>query len=550
MSQSEAPPADWRRASPLGILVYGLQSAGSLIVPVLIALMARQGDGMLALLAMPVVIAVLSAPFAVLRWLRYRYWIDDESVMVQQGVLSRKLRSVPRDRIEDVRIEQALLPRLIGLAAVRIETGGGGADEIAITYVRLADAEALRARLRAYATRVHAQAGRAPAQAGRGQGVVDPPLSAQDDEGQLLFAMNPGRVMLSGLFEFSLFFFVALLALITQFRDLLPFDPWDWMFWRDLLAGQAGWLTGLGVVSQVLVILALLSGLVVLGLMAGVIMMVLRNWGFRLDQTPRGLRYRRGLLKRVDVVTPLHQIQAAAVSTGAIRRLFGWHSLTLITQSSESQLDEQLAVPFGRMAEIAHVMAAVGYSLPNDEMAWKQCDPRYPRDQAALSMVRVLLIGGLLLAVPALLKLLAGGLGLTARWQDVQADWYGLIEWTPPVLAVLLLMRAIPRIADTLMMHRTNLHFLGNQQLVVRTGWLAPGFTLMSRTRLHAMSVAQTALARHRCYANLLLDGAGTATGIMGMPKNGAWDLRAELLPDVLAHDFASLARKTRPIQN
>ena len=53
---------------------------------------------------------------------------------------------------------------------------------------------------------------------------------------------------------------------------------------------------------------------------------VLRDYGFRLEETPKGLRRRRGLLTRTDTVMPIHRVQALKVTTRIFRRRFGWHA--------------------------------------------------------------------------------------------------------------------------------------------------------------------------------------------------------------------------------
>ncbi|WP_163284170.1 MULTISPECIES: PH domain-containing protein, partial [Enterobacteriaceae] len=71
-----------------------------------------------------------------------------EEVLIQHGVLQRRRRSIPRGRIQDVSIERGPFARIFGLAVVRLETGGGEAEEAMLDSVSMAEAERLRALLR------------------------------------------------------------------------------------------------------------------------------------------------------------------------------------------------------------------------------------------------------------------------------------------------------------------------------------------------------------------------------------------------------------------
>src|SRR5690606_33761730 len=137
---------------------------------------------------------------------------------------------------------------------------------------------------------------------------------------RLLFAMSPRRLALFGLFEFSLVVFAVLGGIAQQFDVLLPFDIWDFEEWLRLFAGPGHWLAGLGLAAQVIGAVLAVGTLAVVGMATGIVRTVLRDWGFRLEETAKGLRRRRGLLTRTDVVMPLHRVQALKITTGIIRR--------------------------------------------------------------------------------------------------------------------------------------------------------------------------------------------------------------------------------------
>lgn len=85
--------------------------------------------------------------FSYLWWRVMGYAITEEEVKMKSGLISSTQRSARFDRIEAVDIVEKLVPRLLGLAAVRIETAGGSESAISIEFLTKEQAESLRAHL-------------------------------------------------------------------------------------------------------------------------------------------------------------------------------------------------------------------------------------------------------------------------------------------------------------------------------------------------------------------------------------------------------------------
>lgn len=86
-------------------------------------------------------------------WRAMGFRLDDEEVSLRHGVLSRNLRTARYDRIQAVDVVESVIARLFGLAAVRVETAGGGNSVIEIAYLPKAEADAVRREVLARARR-------------------------------------------------------------------------------------------------------------------------------------------------------------------------------------------------------------------------------------------------------------------------------------------------------------------------------------------------------------------------------------------------------------
>jgi putative membrane protein len=505
-----AAPEDWRRTSPTGFVVRALMAMRNAALPTLAALAGSGAwkQGWLVIVPVFALACGISFAMAWLAWRHFRYRLGDTDIRVEKGLLSRTARSVPYERIQDVSVEQALLPRLFGMVQVKFETGAGGKDELKIGYIAEAEGAALRETVRAR------KSGETRDTAGEAGGVAEP-------EARPLFVMDMKRLLTFGLFEFSLVVFAVLGGALQQFDSLLQFKFWDFETWLHLLAGPGHTLSELGLATQVIGAVLALSVLGLLGLVTGIGRTVRRDYGFRLEETPKGLRRRRGLLTRTDVVMPLHRVQALKLTTGIVRRRFGWHGLSVVSLANDAKSESHVVVPFGTMEEIAPVVETTGFTLPVETTAWHTASRRQRTDSVVLTVLPFVLLTIAMAAIASRIDgLPAGGPmraigGLAAFGAFLTAR-----EWH-------------------LWRHRR--HAIDARQLFVREGWLAPHLAIASRVKLQSVEIAQGPLARRRGYANVKFGVAGGKLEMHGVPLDGARAIRAAVLDSIAAVDFSRL---------
>lgn len=77
-------------------------------------------------------------------WRKNEFRIDDDSLQVRKGVVSKAHRKARLDRVQAIDLDHPLLPRLIGLAKLTFDVAGGSDSNLTIEYLRRADAEQLR----------------------------------------------------------------------------------------------------------------------------------------------------------------------------------------------------------------------------------------------------------------------------------------------------------------------------------------------------------------------------------------------------------------------
>jgi len=395
---------------------------------------------------------IAGAVFVILYWWRFRYTVGDGEIVIEKGLLQRQRRVIPFDRVQDIAVERPPLARLFGTARVRIETGGAARDEGNLDMIALADARALRDHIRRGAARPDAEAGEAL------------------PEEPVLFAMDLPRLLLSGVFGFSLVFLAAISALAQQL-DQFGIVRWEDWFTPERADAAAAYATAS-------VVLILIPVFLLLGLIAGVARTVAADFGFRLTRAKKGLRRTRGLFTLSDVVIPLRRTQVALIESGLLARLLGWHRLSFQTLGADrKEGGVQVAAPFARMEEIARILAEAGFPPPPPRAEF-QGVPRRAMFRQSIPW----LIAALAAALAAILA--DGRLGIAAMLLTM--------------VALLVLLR-----------WRKRGHKLGETALFVRSGLLKRRIWIVPYEKTQTIHVSRGPVQRALALASLLVDTAG-----------------------------------------
>jgi putative membrane protein len=512
MGHSESQP---RRTHPLSFAVKATQVLPQLAVPMGFAgysvLTSNQGGlaAKVALGALVLIVAILVPSY--LQWRRFTYLVGENDIRVESGVLSRAVRSVPYERIQDVSLEQKFVPRLLGLVQVKFETGAGGKDELALSWLSQAEGEALRELVRE--RREEGTAGAAETEAARPQ-----------EDAEVLFAMDPPRLLRFGLFEFSLAVFAVLGGLAQYAEWFLDIEVWDPDLYLDWFAGPGHWLLELGLAVQVLGVLAGLAVLALIGFGTGVVRTFLRDWGFRLERTAKGFRRRRGLLTRTDVVMPAHRVQALEIGSGIVRRRRGWLDLKFVSLAQDTGSSSHVVAPFAQMAELDPIIRAAGFHPAGDGLDWQRRTRAYRNTSMAID-------GGTLALLSAILLALSLGLGV----DGLAERWY--MALIPAGFGIALVVRQY-------FLWRHDRNALDARQIYRHHGWLSPNTRIASRTRLQSVEIRQGPLARRLGFASLHLGLAGGSFAINGIPLERARELRRAVLESIAGTDFSMLDRQ------
>src|SRR5215510_5041215 len=157
MMQSESLAASVfeGRLHPLTI-AFGLFKAARVLIPALSLLLL--GNKIYSFVLLMAVVASTVAT-ALARYFSFTYRIEGNELITQQGILERKQRSIPLERIQEIRVEQGVLHRVFDVVDAKIETGGGGGAEASLSVLSRSEVERLRRAVFERAARIRSGAG-------------------------------------------------------------------------------------------------------------------------------------------------------------------------------------------------------------------------------------------------------------------------------------------------------------------------------------------------------------------------------------------------------
>ena len=365
--------APGQRLHPLTLVQRVIKSLPPLFFVLLPFLAGSSTSDNVFALTFLVLYGAFALPMIGLQYLRFQYWITPREVIIHSGVLTRRKRNIPLDRIQNIVIERSLLPRLLGTAKVKIETAGSKTTEGVLEYVGLDEAQRIREIVRRYQRQLAAAAPPA-VDAAEDEPLAPLPAVAPDavevapdavENGpQALFTMTLPRIMLSGAFRFSLLYIALIFSGFQYVMDALNLTPEqiaDWLMGDGLQpiadAAQASpWLVGIATVLAA----------VLLGWLTGIIINLSKYYGFRLWLEGDKLHRRHGLLTVSEGTIPLKKVQSLILRSNPLMRRFGWYRLELQTMGYDvEQQGYQVAVPFGQKDEILELAAYIRpFALP------------------------------------------------------------------------------------------------------------------------------------------------------------------------------------------
>jgi putative membrane protein len=455
---------------PLTLVVALFTTIRNLLLPALFMLITRT-EGWLGLILLFVV--GFSLVGALVRYFTFTYRIQGGELITRQGVLERRERNIPLTRVQDLRIEQGLVHRLLGVVDLHVETAGGQGAEASLSVLSRRDAELLR-------RAVFEQVGVAGPV--REAGFGSPAM-----EGRTLRRLRAVELVLAGLTSNQVASVLVLVFAGWQFLDrMLPADTYQRLV-SQLASGIERWVQQGAHADWVLVMAAGVM-LLVVGLSISVIGSLVLFHNFTLSLRGEDLHRNYGLLTRRSSSLPRRRIQLLQIQESWMRRWFGLATLrvdtagTRVPDQNQGREGRDVLLPVVPRAEVEPLLPVLFPDLDDPAPDW--------HDVSRCAIRRGTTKGAIVCALLALLS------AATQHW-----------KWT----AFWPLVLVLPIYVINFLQYKHLGYAISERFFRTRRGWLSRMTHVIPIRNTQAMIVRQTPFDRRFRVATLLADTAGQA---------------------------------------
>ncbi|MBC2348221.1 PH domain-containing protein [Listeria welshimeri] len=324
-----------RRLHPIALIKEIITNIRRNIVPIVVGLFsvfrAINSRGYLpnwAVYLIIVIVVLLVLTPAVLKYITYKYTLEDQGIRIKYGLIFRKNTYIPYERIQTVQKKQWFFFIPFNVCQILIETAGGNgkaeADLVAVPVGVVDELKDLRDGKKAAIQEVTPETEEKEV----AEAEVEAPEKTVVLQTKQLILM---AVTSGGVFGTLL----IVLAFMQQFRDVIPTD------WMETQAEQ---LWKMGIIVFIILIILLL--LVLWGI--SIVTTLFKYFQFKLMKYPHSLVIEKGLLERNHTTISLARIQGITIIESPLRQMLGLVAVKVITAGNsgdEKQSGDILLLP-------------------------------------------------------------------------------------------------------------------------------------------------------------------------------------------------------------
>ncbi len=344
MSQVQALDIE-QRLHPLTIFYKLIISAPQLLL--ILYLTVIRGDVTQLINILIIVLwAFIAFPFIFLNYYFFTFSITPKEIRIRSGVLSRRQRIIPIDKIQNIEVTQNFLQRLLSIAKVTIETAGESGVEANFEFVSKTYAEYIRETIKNYKKLSDLQNSQIQ------DGEIKQDLKEDSVTANPIFAMSIKECIIYGALRFRpvLFAIVIWLMGTAQQFYILP-EYWD-IDLKDL----SSLFDNINELELIFLIGGLIIASSVLSILLDIILTINQYYGFKLFQEIDKLQAEHGLLSRRKFTIPLKKLQMIVMRSNFIMRKFNLWGLMLETAGfQEAHKSSKTALPLANINTIINL---------------------------------------------------------------------------------------------------------------------------------------------------------------------------------------------------
>lgn len=308
----------------LVIFIFEIQKRVRAFWPILIIIFAQK-KFLPSSITIPMVIGIiilLMLVHAILFYLNFYFYIDENQFILKKGYLRKKVLSIPLERIQSVNTKQNLLQKLFNVYSLEIDTAGSAGKELKIYSLSASYTDHLTHFLQSHKENANEEKSESITNTNAEVEILK--LSHTD----LLRVGISQNHLRTGLIIFA---FGS--QIVGQIQDLFKEETNAYSDSFQNIISNSGVLFYTG-----LVILAIAGSI-----LATLLFTVIKYYDFKLVKHQQSYRITAGLFNKRKVLLPFSKVQQLNWETGPIKRMFGIFKISFKQAVSKQTQEKQVA---------------------------------------------------------------------------------------------------------------------------------------------------------------------------------------------------------------
>ncbi|AZQ44544.1 PH domain-containing protein [Nonlabens ponticola] len=493
------------RQSPKSILVYLFKNIKGLIALgfyVLIGSRAFSNSWIVLVVAVLVGFSVFISP--ILKYYFFKFYVVDDELIIEQGVLNKERKAIPLERIQSVNINQNVAQRLLNVVAVDIETAGSKAKELEIPALERSFAQSFKDLLQEKATQVIDSN-----DALKNENFADqedsstqqPAIDVQDKRPLLQLSMVD--LLKVGLTQNHLRSGGLALGIVFGFWYKIK-DVVEYFYEEQLDLDYESVVAGATISLVVFVIISFC----IIAVLVSMILVINKFWDYSIYKKGNYLEVNMGLLNRREVKIPINKIQILEFHSNPLRKMLGYQTARIYQAQSENNELNNITVPACTSDKMAQLQQIIFGKIPEVD--------QQPMHSIAWSHARLnLYIVSIFTVLPAAVF--------------VYFEQY----WLVAIPALVLLW-------TTYNAYKSGEHtriLKASELLTLHKGWLFPSIIITPVFKLQASEACRSIFLKRRAQSHFKFHTAGGSRGARYFNTSEVHRLKNDTNNQVIASD-------------
>ncbi len=343
------------KSSPLFLFIEAIKKS---VVPLAIGIIGTSGDRQDFII---LAIATFASIMTIIQFWFYHYWLEEDRLVVKEGILFKSLRQIPYERIQNLNIEKNPLHKLFKVATLQVESASGVKPEAVIRVIADEQVKFIQQTIKDKAAIVEA--------------VTQDEQSNDTKETPVIYQMTNKDVATYGFISHKALIPIGIVGSILSQNDYYrgKFINFMQKFVGDLHVELWGWSEWL--------LYSLAFGLMTLMViwLSSIALAFLKLHQFTLSKEGKNLHAEMGLLTKITANIPIKRIQLIKIKHSPLHRYFRKVSIKMETAggvTEQSGITMNWIAPLTTRPTGQKIISQIQPEVDWQNIQWKNLEPR------------------------------------------------------------------------------------------------------------------------------------------------------------------------------